>query len=149
MSELGLTSVASEQRGFGDLLREWRTTRGLSQLALSMRGGVSSRHLSYMETGRARPSRDMVLGLAQPLEMPLRDRNAFLQAAGFAAIYPETPLHAQPMGPVRHAIILLLRSTDPNPTSVVNRRYDRLDSTETGRRLLPTLTRDRRSFVPP
>ena len=138
MSELGLDSVATEQRGFGGLLREWRTARGLSQLTLSMRGGVSSRHLSYMETGRAMPSRDMVLALAQALEIPLRDRNALLQAAGFAAIYRETPLQAQPMGPVRDAINLLLRSTEPNPTFVVNRRYDILDSNETGRWLLAT-----------
>ena len=149
MSELGLDSVATEQRGFGGLLREWRTTRGLSQLTLSMRGGVSSRHLSYMETGRAMPSRDMVLALAQALEIPLRDRNALLQAAGFAAIYRETPLQAQPMGPVRDAINLLLRSTEPNPTFVVNRRYDILDSNETGRWLLATFTEDLRSFAPP
>src|SRR5260370_37536868 len=91
----------------------------------------------------------MVLGLAQALEMQLRDRNACLQAAGFAAIYRDTPLQAQPMGPVRDAINLLLRSTEPNPTFVVNRRYDILDSNETGRWLLATFTEDLRSFVPP
>jgi len=149
MSGLALDSVATEQRGFGGLLREWRTTRGLSQLSLSMRSGVSSRHLSYLETGRAQPSRDMVLTLAQTLEVPLRDRNALLQAAGFAAIYRETPLQAQPMGPVRDAINLLVRSTEPNPTFVVNRRYDVLDSNETGRWLLATFTEDLSAFTPP
>src|SRR5262250_2366755 len=81
MAKLGLVSNNAEQRGFGGLLREWRTARGISQLALSLQTGVSARHLSFMETGRSSPSRDMVLTLAQALEMPLRDRNSFLQAA--------------------------------------------------------------------
>ena len=110
MSGLGLDSAATEQTGFGGLLREWRNARGMSQLALSLQTGVSSRHLSFMETGRASPSREMVLTLAQALDMPLRDRNAFLQAAGFAAMYRETPLEAQAMGPVRDVITLLLLS---------------------------------------
>src|SRR5262249_58919291 len=125
--------TAAERRGFGGLRREGRAARGVSQLALSVETGVSARHLSFMETGRASPSRDMVLTLADALEMPLRDRNSFLQAAGFAAMYRETPLEAQPMGPVRDAINLLLRSTEPNPTLVVNRRYDILDANDTGR----------------
>src|SRR5215470_15186752 len=100
----GLESLAIAPRGFGRLLREWRTARGMSQLALSLHTGVSARHLSFLETGRASPSREMVLALAQALEMPLRDRNTFLGAAGFAAMYRETPLEAQPMAPVRDAI---------------------------------------------
>ena len=149
MSGLNLDSTAIERRGFGELLREWRAARGVSQLALSVETGVSARHLSFMETGRASPSREMVLTLADALEMPLRDRNAFLQAAGFAAMYRETPLEAQPMGPVRDAINLLLRSTEPNPTFVVNRRYDVLDANDTGRWLLTTFSEDLGSFVPP
>jgi len=86
MNRLDMHSTAIERRGFGELLREWRAARGVSQLALSVETGVSARHLSFMETGRASPSRDMVLTLAEALEMPLRDRNSFLQAAGFAAI---------------------------------------------------------------
>jgi transcriptional regulator with XRE-family HTH domain len=149
MSGIGLDSAPSEQQSFGGLLREWRTARGLSQLALSVQTGVSARHLSFMETGRASPSREMVLTLAQALDMPLRDRNAFLQSAGFAAIYRETPLEAAAMGPVRDAINLLLRSTEPNPTFVVNRRYDVLDANDTGRWLLSTFTEDLRSFPLP
>jgi transcriptional regulator with XRE-family HTH domain len=145
----GLTSSAIAPRGFGRLLREWRTSRGTSQLALSLRTGVSARHLSFLETGRANPSREMVLALAQALEMPLRDRNTFLEAAGFAAMYRETPLEAQPMGPVRDAIDLLLRSTEPNPTYLVNRRYDVLDANGAGRWLLTTFTDDLGSFPPP
>src|SRR5215470_3279259 len=149
MSVPGLDSAATEQHGFGGLLREWRTARGMSQLMLSVQAGVSARHLSYMETGRASPSRDMVLTLAQALDMPLRDRNALLQAAGFAAMYRETPLEAQAMGPVRDVINLLLRSTEPNPTFVVNRRYDVLDANDTGRWLLATFSEDLGSFLPP
>jgi len=91
----------------------------------------------------------MVLALAQALEMPLRDRNTFLGAAGFAAMYRETPLEAQPMAPVRDAINLLLRSTEPNPTFLVNRRYDVLDANDTGRWLLTTFTEDLGSFALP
>src|SRR5215470_4401082 len=95
------SAAATGDRSFGDLLRHWRDARGTSQLALSTRARVSTRHLSYLETGRAQPSREMVLMLAQAFEMPHRDRNAFLLAAGFAPMYRETPLHAHPMGPVR------------------------------------------------
>jgi hypothetical protein len=91
----------------------------------------------------------MVLMLAQAFEMPLRDRNAFLQAAGFAPMYRETPLHAQPMGPVRDAIDLLLRSTEPNPTFVLNRRADVLAVNETGHWLLATFNEDLGSFAQP
>jgi hypothetical protein len=91
----------------------------------------------------------MVLMLAQAFEMPLRDRNAFLQAAGFAPMYRETPLHAQPMGPVRDAIDLLLRSTEPNPTFVLNRRADVLAVNETGQWLLETFNEDLGSFAQP
>ena len=149
MSESGLDRAGFRQPSFGRVLREWRNSRGMSQLALSLQAGVSSRHLSYMETGRASPSRDMVLTLAIALEMPLRDRNAFLQAAGFAPMYRETPLDAGPMGPVRDAVSLLLRSTEPNPTFVVNRRYDVVDANDTGRWLIETFTEDLASFSLP
>jgi transcriptional regulator with XRE-family HTH domain len=134
---------------FGGLLREWRTTRGQSQLALAVRAGISTRHLSYLETGRASPSRDMVLTLAQALDVPLRDRNALLHAAGFAAMFRETPLDAQPMGHVRDAVQLLLRATEPNPTFVVNRRYDVLDANATGRWIVATFTAEPAAFASP
>lgn len=135
--------------GFGRMLREWRNARGMSQLALSLHANVSTRHLSYMETGRASPSREMVGLLAQALEMPLREKNAFLQSAGFAPMYSQTPLQAQAMAPVRDAIDLLLRSTEPNPTFVVNRRYDVMNANETGRWVLSTFTEDLRKFPKP
>ena len=120
----------------------------MSQLALSSRANVSARHLSYMETGRAQPSREMVSMLAHALEMPLRDRNAFLQAAGFAPTYSETPLTAAPMGPVRSALDLLLRATEPNPTFVLNRRADVVDRNEPGQWLLETFNEDHTAFAP-
>ncbi len=141
--------AAIDHRPFGDLLRTWRTVRGMSQLALSGRASVSTRHLSYLETGRALPSREMVLMLAQTFEMPLRDRNAFLQAAGFAPMYRETPLHARPMGPVRDAFDLLLRSTEPNPTFVLNRRADILEANQAGQWLVATFNEDIGSFARP
>jgi transcriptional regulator with XRE-family HTH domain len=143
------TPAVIDHRPFGELLRAWRTARGTSQLALSARARVSTRHLSYLETGRAQPSREMVLMLAQAFEMPLRDRNAFLQSAGFAAMYRETPLNAQPMGPVRDAIDLMLRSTEPNPAFVLNRRFDILANNESGDWLLATFNEDIGSFARP
>jgi len=131
-------SVAAGTASFGELLRGWRLARRQTQLGLSLSTGVSSRHLSYMETGRASPSREMVVALAQALEIPLRDRNALLHAAGFAAMYRETPLDAPTLGPVRDAIQLLLAATEPNPTFVVNRRYDVLDANEPARWLVAT-----------
>jgi len=141
--------VAAPGGTFGELLRAWRLARHQTQLALSISTGVSSRHLSYMETGRASPSREMVLSLAQALEVPLRDRNVLLQAAGFAAIYRETPLDAPTLGPIRDAVQLLLGATEPNPTLVVNRRYDVLDANATGRWILATFTENLARFTRP
>ena len=118
------------------MLREWRAARGLSQLALSIEAGVSARHLSFIETGRATPSREMVLSLAEHLEVPLRDRNALLEAAGFAAVYRETPLDAASMSDVREALRHMLEASEPNPTFVVNRRYDILMANDAAVRFL-------------
>ena len=79
-------------RPVGDLLREWRQHRRLSQLELSLEAEISTRHLSFLETGRSQPSRDMVLRLAERLDVPLRDRNLLLHAAGYASVFPERPL---------------------------------------------------------
>lgn len=111
-------------RQVGPLLRQWRTARGKSQLALAVEAGISTRHLSFVETGRSAPSRDMVLTLAEHLDLPLRDRNALLRAAGYAAVFRETPLEAEAMKEVRRALSHLLEASQPNPSLVVNRRYD-------------------------
>jgi transcriptional regulator with XRE-family HTH domain len=106
------------------LLRQWRGLRGLSQLALAGEAATTTRHLSFLETGRASPSREMVLRLAEALDVPLRERNALLEAAGFASIYRETALDAAELGPIRRVIALLLQAAEPFPAVVVDRAYD-------------------------
>src|ERR671913_182278 len=91
-------------RPIGDLLREWRERRRLSQLALALDAEVSTRHISFLETGRARPSREMLLRLTERLEVPLRERNTMLLAAGFAPVYPERRLDDPALGVARGAI---------------------------------------------
>ncbi len=108
----------------GALLRHWRTARRLSQLALALDADVSSRHLSYVETGRSQPSREMVLRLADALEIPLRERNALLVAAGYAPRYFETGLTAPVMTQMRSAIELILRHQEPYPAFVLDRHWD-------------------------
>lgn len=143
---MNTVEVASE---FGPLLRAWRSARSQSQLALSLHAGVSSRHLSYMETGRAKPSREMVLTLADALDIPLRERNALLQAAGYAPMYRETPLDADVMSPIRDALTLMLRAMEPNPALVVNRRYDVLDANASCRWLMHTFSERLDTFAQP
>ncbi len=126
----------TQPTGVGPLLRAWRTTRGKSQLALSLEAGISSRHLSYVETGRSNPSREMVLTLAETLDVPLRERNALLEAAGFAAVYRETSLDADSMEETRRTLEQLLRSCEPTPAVVVNRRYDLILANGAARRLV-------------
>jgi transcriptional regulator with XRE-family HTH domain len=108
----------------GPLLREWRVARRLSQLALALEAGMSARHLSCVETGKARPSRETIARLACTLEMPLRERNALLLAAGYAPEYAETGLGTPELEPVRRAIGLILEHQEPYPAFVLNRRWD-------------------------
>jgi transcriptional regulator with XRE-family HTH domain len=108
----------------GELLRAWRQRRSLSQLELALNADVSSRHVSFLETGRARPSRDMVLHLAEHLEVPLRDRNGLLLAAGYAPQYGERRLETPEMAPVREALDRFLRAHEPYPAVVVDRHYN-------------------------
>jgi len=108
----------------GSLLREWRGLRRMSQLDLALVAEISPRHLSFMETGRAVPSRDMVLTLARALEVPFRDRNAMLTAAGYAPVYRETSLDDPRMAEMRHALELLLRQHEPFIAVALDRRWD-------------------------
>lgn len=124
---------------FGDALRHWRRARRKSQLDLALDAGVSPRHLSFVETGRSRPSRDMVLTLARALDVPLRERNTLLGAAGFAPVYRETDLGAPELEPARRALDLILRHQEPYPAVVMNRRWDVLASNEAGARLFSLL----------
>lgn len=110
----------------GALLRHWRTTRRLSQQALAEQAEISQRHLSWLENGRARPSREMVLVLASALDVPLRERNTLLLAAGHAPAYRETDLSSPALAPARRALEHLLRGAEPFGAVVMNRRWDLL-----------------------
>lgn len=113
-----------EPSPFGRLLRQWRAHRGASQLALATEADTSTRHLSFLETGRSRPSREMVLRLAEALDVPLRERNALLAAAGFAALYRESALDAPGLEPVSRVLGFLLESHDPFPAYLVDREWN-------------------------
>ena len=117
---------AGATAGVGPLLRGWRERRRLSQLDLALDAGVSSRHLSFVETGRSRPSAAMVLNLADRLEVPLRDRNRLLLAAGHAPVYEEHGLDEPEMAPIRDTIQLLLDAHEPYPALVVDGAWEML-----------------------
>jgi transcriptional regulator with XRE-family HTH domain len=110
-------------RPVGALLREWRERRRMSQLALALDADVSSRHVSFIETGRAQPSREMVLRLAERLEVPLRERNRLLLAAGYAPAYPERDLADPGAAEIRRAVDLVLSGHEPYPALAVDRRW--------------------------
>ena len=110
----------------GDLLREWRQRRSLSQMAVASDSAVSTRYLSFIETGRATPSREMILHLAEQLEVPLRERNTLLLAAGYAPIYPERSLDDPELAPVQDAIDRFLEAHQPYPALVVDRHWNML-----------------------
>src|ERR1700750_59865 len=108
----------------GDHLREWRQRRHLSQLDLAGDAEISARHLSFVETGRASPSREMVLKLAERLEVPLRERNVLLVAAGYAPAFPQRPLDDPALKAAREAINLVLKAHEPNPALAYDRHWN-------------------------
>jgi transcriptional regulator with XRE-family HTH domain len=112
----------------GDLLRQWRQRRRLSQLDLAVAADVSSRHLSFVETGRSRPTSDMILRLAEHLEVPLRDRNTLLLAGGYAPAYPEHALAEPELRAVQAALSRVLKGHEPYPAVVVNRWWELVDA---------------------
>jgi transcriptional regulator with XRE-family HTH domain len=112
----------------GDLLRQWRQRRRLSQLDLAVAADVSSRHLSFVETGRSRPTSDMILRLAEHLEVPLRDRNTLLLAGGYAPAYPEHGLAEPELRAVQAALSRVLKGHEPYPAVVVNRWWELVDA---------------------
>ncbi|MFF3888558.1 helix-turn-helix domain-containing protein [Streptomyces sp. NPDC001914] len=117
-------SSGAANRGVGPLLRGWREQRRVSQLELALRAGSSARHISFVETGRSRPSEEMVLRLAEHLDVPVRERNALLLAAGYAPHYPETPLDDPSMDALREGMERLLQGYEPYPALVVDATYD-------------------------
>src|SRR5258708_27758765 len=108
-------SVSTAPSPVGELLRSWRQRRSLSQLELALDAAVSSRHVSFLETGRARPSREMVLHLADHLEIPLRDRNGLLLAAGYPPLYGERSLETDELAPGPQALPPFPRPPQPHP----------------------------------
>jgi transcriptional regulator with XRE-family HTH domain len=117
---------ASQLRPFGEHLRHWRQHRRMSQLDLASEAEISTRHLSFVETGRSVPSREMVLRLAERLDIPLRERNTLLVAAGYAPMYRERPLGDPALAAAREAVQLILRSHEPYPALAVDRHWNLL-----------------------
>src|SRR5262245_288014 len=109
---------------FGHMLRQWRDARHMSQLALATEAGISTRHLSFLETGRAQPSREMVQLLTGMLDVPLGERNALLVAAGYAPAYGDRPLGAPDLEPVRRALEYILRQQEPFPALVLDGEWN-------------------------
>ncbi|MGI8689428.1 MAG: helix-turn-helix domain-containing protein [Thermomicrobiales bacterium] len=123
------TAIARHpQRPVGELLRQWRERRRLSQMELALDAEISTRHLSFVETGRSTPSREMVLHLTEQLDLPLRERNHLLLAAGYAPVYSETPLAAPQLSAVRVAVRQVLIGHEPYPAVVVDRGWNLVDA---------------------
>jgi len=119
----------------GALLRHWRALRGKSQLRLSADSGITQKHISFVESGRSRPSRGLLLGLADALEMPLRERNDLLVAAGFAPVFPAAPLEPEAQASLQAALRRLLRQHEPFPALVLDRHWNVLFANDAAPRL--------------
>jgi transcriptional regulator with XRE-family HTH domain len=129
-------SPIATRGGAGELLREWRNRRRMSQLDLALEANVSARHLSFVETGRAQASRELLLNLAEHLEIPLREQNALLLAAGYAPVFGETPLDTEEMTPVRRALNAILAGHEPYPAVIVDRQWEIVTSNRPAQMLL-------------
>jgi transcriptional regulator with XRE-family HTH domain len=129
-SPIGTTSPFGTPSPFGPLLREWRQRRRISQLDLALQGNISSRHLSFLETGRSRPSREMVLHLAEQLAVPLRERNILLTAAGFASTFRERKLDDPALNAARQAVELVIQGHAPYPALAVDRHWTMVTANE-------------------
>ena len=126
----------------GGLIRQWRQRRRLSQLDLACDAGISTRHLSFVETGRAQPSRDMLLHLSEQLDVPVRERNVLLVAAGYAPIFPERPLEDPALAAARAAVDLVLERQKPYPAFAVDRHWRIVGSNSALPELYPELFAD-------
>ena len=125
-----MTTSHQPRRPVGELLRRWRGSRRLSQFELALESGISARHLSFVENGRSAPSRDTILRLAEELDLPLRERNHLLLAAGYAPVYSEAALDSPEMSAVRGAVRQLLTGHEPYPAVVVDRSWNLVDANE-------------------
>ena len=124
---------------FGDVLREWRGRRSRSQLDLAADAGVSQRHISFLETGRSKPSREMVIHLGVVLDVGLRDRNSGLLAAGFAPVYAERSINDPDLGEIRRALELMLGAHEPFPAYVIDRQWNLVMANDAAGRLIGSL----------
>jgi transcriptional regulator with XRE-family HTH domain len=132
LCNVGLVAVQTEQepQTAGELIRFWRTRRGLSQLDLALEANVSTKHLSFVETGRSQPSRQLLVHLAQELDLPIAERNRLLLAGGFAPPYLEQPYDGELMQPLRESLRRLLAAHEPNPALIVDGLWNLIDSNE-------------------
>ena len=128
---MNLTLTAT--RPVGHLLREWRQRRRMSQLDFAVEAEISSKHLSFLETGRSQPSREMVLHLAELLDVPLRERNSLLVAAGFAPMFKEHALSDPELQPAREAVDLVLKGHQPYPAIAVDRHWQLVAANDAAR----------------
>jgi transcriptional regulator with XRE-family HTH domain len=131
-----MSMTAIHPSTFGAQLREWRQRRRMSQLDLALEAEISARHLSFVETGKSRPSREMVLRLAERLDLPLRERNVLLSAAGFAPVFPERKLDDPAMQGARRAVDLVLKGHEPYPALAIDRHWTMLAANDAVARLL-------------
>ena len=123
-----VVQTEQEPRTAGELIRFWRTRRGLSQLELSLDANVSTKHLSFVETGRSSPSRQLLVHLAQHLDLPITERNRLLLAGGFAPPYLELPYDGEVMRPLRESLERLLEAHEPNPALIVDGLWNLIES---------------------
>ncbi|MBY0399310.1 helix-turn-helix transcriptional regulator [Myxococcota bacterium] len=139
---MGRAGTNRKASAFGRLLRDWRKRSGQSQLALATEAGISQRYLSFVETGRSKPSREMVLRLAEALDVPLRERNDLLTAAGFAAFYRESAIGAPSLAPIERMLDFLLDRQEPFPAFLLDRRMRILRSNRAGSLAFVPFVRD-------
>ncbi len=116
--------MQKDQGSLGKQIKHWRSNRGLSQLQLAERANTSTRHLSFIETGRSHPSVELLLRIADELEIPLRSRNALLETAGYAPLYRETGLTSPEMSQVRKTLEFILKATEPYPAMLIDRYWN-------------------------
>lgn len=137
-----MSGAAVANHSFGQLLKQWRLQRNFSQLDLSLASNVSQRHISFLESGRANPSRDMVLTLSTVLNIPLRQQNKMLTAAGFSAVYSEFDLNDPEVAPIRRALEFTLRQQAPYPAFVLDRYWNQIMMNKGAESFLKWLTVD-------
>jgi len=149
MKTISIPIEASSTNSFGRLLQQWRQARRKSQLTLALDANISARHLSFVESGRAKPSRDMVIKLAGVLNVPLRERNSLLIAAGYAQMYRETGLAQPELVQARKAVELIFKHQEPYPAVVMDRHWNLIDSNKAAQTFFGLLLADCNPPSPP